>query len=61
LDIEPDRLGSSGVMLQSLARHADVAELTAPYGLVVADECHHVPAAAFENAVKQVRAKAWLG
>jgi superfamily II DNA or RNA helicase len=48
-------------MLQSLARHEDVASLTAGYGLVVADECHHVPAAAFENAVKQIGAKAWLG
>jgi hypothetical protein len=25
------------------------AALTAGYGLVVADECHHVPAAAFES------------
>ena len=37
--------------LQTLARRDDVAELTAGYGLVVVDECHHVPAAAFEHAV----------
>ena len=37
------------------------AELTAGYGLIVADECHHVPAAAFEHAVKQIRARRWLG
>jgi superfamily II DNA or RNA helicase len=49
------------VTLQSLARHQDVAQLTAGYGLVVADECHHVPAAAFEHAVKQIGAKYWLG
>ena len=39
----------------------DVAELTAGYGLIVADECHHVPAAAFEHAVKQITARRWLG
>jgi len=39
----------------------DVRELTAGYGLVVADECNHVPAAAFEHAVKQIPARRWLG
>jgi hypothetical protein len=47
--------------LQTLARRDDVAELTAGYGLIVADECHHVPAAAFEHAVKQIPARRWLG
>src|SRR5258705_8732929 len=42
------------VTLQTLARRDDVAALTAGYGLVIADECHHVPAAAFEHAVKQI-------
>ena len=35
--------------------------MTANYGLVVVDECHHVPAAAFEDAVRQIPARAWLG
>ena len=48
-------------MLQTLARRDDLAELTATYGLVVVDECHHIPAAAFENAVRQIGAKRWLG
>lgn len=48
-------------MLQTLARRDDLAELTAGYGLAVVDECHHIPAAAFENAVRQIRAKRWLG
>jgi superfamily II DNA or RNA helicase len=47
--------------LQTLARRDDIAELTAGYGLVIADECHHVPAAAFERAVKQIPARRWLG
>ena len=49
------------VTLQTLARRDDVPELTAGYGLIVADECHHVPAAAFEHAVKQIPARRWLG
>lgn len=49
------------VTLQTLARHGDIAGLTAGYGLVVADECHQVPAAAFEDAIRQVRARRWLG
>jgi hypothetical protein len=49
------------VTLQTLSRRDDVPELTAGYGLIVADECHHVPAAAFENAVKHIPARRWLG
>jgi TOTE conflict system primase-like protein/type III restriction/modification enzyme restriction subunit len=48
-------------MLQSLVRHDDIRALTAGYGLVVVDECHHVPAAAFERAVKQIPARRWIG
>ena len=47
--------------LQTLSRRDDLAELTAGYGLVIVDECHHVPAATFEHAVKQVPARRWLG
>ena len=59
------RTKTSGVLdvatLQTLARRDDLAEVTSGYGLVVVDECHHVPAAAFEHAVKQVPARLWLG
>jgi len=48
-------------MLQTLARRDDVAEVTAAYGLVAVDECHHVPAAAFEDVVRQIPARRWLG
>lgn len=47
--------------LQTLARSDDVAGWTSDYGLVVVDECHHVPAAAFEHAVRQIPARRWLG
>jgi superfamily II DNA or RNA helicase len=45
------------VTLQTLSRRADVGELMGGYGLVVADECHHVPAAAFEDAVRRIPAR----
>ena len=47
--------------LQTLARRDDLAAMTSGYGLVVVDECHHVPAAAFEHAVRQIPARRWLG
>ena len=48
-------------MVQSLARRDDLASLTSRYGLVVADECHHVPAVTFERAVRQIPVRRWLG
>jgi superfamily II DNA or RNA helicase len=39
-------------MLPSLARHENVAELFSRYGLVIIDECHHVPAVSFEALLK---------
>jgi hypothetical protein len=70
LGVKPGQLGGGRtkikgiidiVTLQTLARRADIPALTAGYGLVIADECHHVPAAAFEHAVKQIPARRWLG
>jgi len=49
------------ITLQTLARRDDLPALTAGYGLIVVDECHHIPAAAFENAVRQIPARRWLG
>ena len=49
------------VTLQTLARRDDIADLTGGYGLVIADECHHVPAAAFADAVRQIPVRRWLG
>jgi superfamily II DNA or RNA helicase len=49
------------ITLQTLARHDDIASLTTGYGLIVVDECHHVPAAAFTDAVRQIPARHWLG
>ncbi|HJQ47005.1 MAG TPA: DEAD/DEAH box helicase [Amycolatopsis sp.] len=70
LGVKPGQIGGGrrktrGVidiaMLQALARRDDVIELTRGYGLVVVDECHHVPAAAYEHVIKQIPARRWLG
>jgi superfamily II DNA or RNA helicase len=70
LGVKPGQLGGGraklrGIIdiatLQTLARRTDIGDLAAGYGLVVADECHHVPAAAFEDAVKRIPARRWLG
>jgi superfamily II DNA or RNA helicase len=70
LGIRPGQVGGgrrklSGVvdiaMLPSLARRADVAELTSGYGHVIVDECHHLAAAAYDHSVKRIRAQFWLG
>ena len=72
-DTSASRAGQLGGGRRKTARHgrrrdaADPgpprrpAELTAGYGFVVVDECHHIPAAAFENAVRQIPARRWLG
>ncbi len=46
---------------QTLSRREDATALTSGYGMVVVDECHHVPAAAFEHVVRQIPARRWLG
>jgi superfamily II DNA or RNA helicase len=48
-------------MAQSLARRDDLVSRTAGYGLVIVDECHHVPAVTFEACVKQIPARRWIG
>jgi superfamily II DNA or RNA helicase len=39
-------------MLPSLSRAEDLAAVLAGYGIVIVDECHHVPAASFEAVLK---------
>ncbi len=48
-------------LLPTLARRTNVAELAAGYGQIIADECHHVPAAAFTDVMNQIPAHYWLG
>jgi superfamily II DNA or RNA helicase len=48
-------------MLPSLARVEDHAEFFQGYGLVVVDECHHVPAVTFEALLKACPSRKILG
>jgi len=47
-------------MLQKLSRGMD-PHWAAQYGLVIVDECHHLPAAAYTDAVQRIPARYWLG
>ncbi len=46
---------------QTLARRENPAEVFDGYGLVIVDECHHLPAASFEEAVRQAPNRRWIG
>jgi superfamily II DNA or RNA helicase len=47
-------------MIQSLARRDDPS-IFDRYGLVVVDECHHIPAVSFSTCVQTARSRRWLG
>jgi superfamily II DNA or RNA helicase len=70
LGVKPGQLGGGRrkrtgridlASLQTLARRDDIGDLLDGYGLVIADECHHVPAPTVDRALRQVRARHWLG
>lgn len=44
-------------VMQSLVKGDEVKEVIRNYGLVLVDECHHVPAFSFEQILKNVSAK----
>jgi len=48
-------------MIQSLARNEAPAKLFREYGMVIVDECHHVPAVSLESLLKQCGSKYLLG
>lgn len=48
-------------MIQTLARRDDSASTFSDYGLVVVDECHHLPAVSFEACVRDAPSRRWLG
>lgn len=73
LGLGADRVGSIGggindpsgvvdvAMIQSVARLDHPADLFARYGMVVVDECHHLPAVSFESTVRTASTRRWLG
>jgi superfamily II DNA or RNA helicase len=48
-------------LLPTLARRENIDEITANYGLVIVDECHHVAASAFFQVLSRIPARYWLG
>ena len=48
-------------MLPSLAHHEDYAAFFQGYGLVIVDECHHVPAVTFEALLKACPVRKIIG
>jgi len=40
-------------MIQSLARNQDVASISNKFGTIIVDECHHIPAKSFREAILQ--------
>lgn len=44
-------------VMQSLVKGDEVNEVVRDYGMVIVDECHHVPAFSFEQILKNVPAK----
>ena len=48
-------------LLPTLARRDNVEELTASYGFVIVDECHHIAASAFFHVLNRIPARYWLG
>jgi superfamily II DNA or RNA helicase len=54
-----DRLNSivDVAIMQSLITRGDVKEAVQNYGMILVDECHHVPAVTFEQILKKAAAK----
>jgi superfamily II DNA or RNA helicase len=48
-------------LLPTLARRNNVEEITADYGFVIVDECHHIAASAFFHVLNRIPARYWLG
>ena len=48
-------------LLPTLARRDNVEDITASYGFVIVDECHHVAASAFFGVLSRIAARYWLG
>ena len=70
LGVDPGQIGGGKqrqtrivdiAMVQTVTRNERAADLLDGYGLVVIDECHHVPAPTLERAVRNLDARRWLG
>ena len=69
LDVPPATVGTIGGgraspgglidvgMLQSLVRKGEVKDIVTEYGMVIVDECHHIPAVSFERVLSEAKSK----
>jgi superfamily II DNA or RNA helicase len=69
LDIPPKSVGRIGAgrrritrcidiaMVQTLARRPDIREFLRPYGHIIVDECHHVPAVSIDGVLSAASAR----
>lgn len=48
-------------MMQSLARREDLSDLRGKFGLVIIDECHHIPAKTFREVISAIDARYCYG
>lgn len=48
-------------MMQSLARQEDLSDLRGKFGLVIIDECHHIPAKTFREVISAIDARYCYG
>lgn len=73
LGLRPEALGSIGsgkhqpsklidvAIIQSLCRKGIVDDIVGEYGHLIVDECHHIPAASFEQVARKCKARYVLG
>jgi len=73
LDIPREEIGRIGggrkkangkldvALIQSMVRKGVVNDLVGDYGHLIIDECHHLPAASFEQVARMSKAKYVLG
>jgi superfamily II DNA or RNA helicase len=48
-------------MIQSLSNRTDIEQIFDKYGLVVVDECHHIPAVSFERVINRAPIRHIIG
>ncbi|MBI3632715.1 MAG: DEAD/DEAH box helicase family protein [Candidatus Vogelbacteria bacterium] len=48
-------------LLQSLARHKNITELSDSFGTIIADECHHIPAKTFREVIANLNSQYLYG
>lgn len=47
--------------LQSLVRYKNLKEITDSFGIIIVDECHHIPAKTYRNLISSFKSKYFFG